>query len=112
MRDRLEITFLETQSNERRQRVLETRDRSAGTYDYVESVWNGCVWKPRGHEIVTDLEIEGALPGTAMLAAPDGGTSLQAIREQLQQALDEESDTAFHIRQALQLVRAAEEDGQ
>jgi len=110
MRDRLEVTFLETQSNERRRRVLETRDTDTGTYDYVEGFWNGCTWAPRGHEIVTDLEIEGTLPGTAMLAAPDGGTSLQAIRDQLEQALEDETDTRFHVRQALQLVEAAEED--
>lgn len=42
--------------------------------------------------------------------APDGGTRLQAVREQLQQALEEEADTRYHVRQALQLVKAAEED--
>jgi len=87
--------------------------RSDGRHDYHEGTWNGCKWLPRGHDVVDDLEIEGAVDGAAVLARPDGGASpTDALERHLRAALEtvanDDADTRFHLRQALQLLAAVE----
>jgi|GEM_PF-3502568 len=83
--------------------------RTDGKADYYEDTWNGCKWLPRGHDVVADLEIEGAVEGAAVLARPDGGASpTDALKRHLRAALETvdnaDTDTRFHLREALQLL--------
>jgi hypothetical protein len=87
--------------------------RSDGRHDFHEGQWNGCKWLPRGHDVVIGLEIEGAVEGAAVLARPDGGASpTDALERHLRAALETvdnaDTDTRFHLREALQLLDAVE----
>ena len=92
--------------------------RTDGMADYYEHTWNGCKWLPRGHDVVADLQVEGAVDGAAVLTRPDGGeveaTPAEALDRHLRAALEtvagDDVDTRFHLRQARQLVEAIAED--
>jgi hypothetical protein len=88
--------------------------RTDGMADYYEDEWNGCKWLPRGHDVVADLQVEGAVDGAAVLTRPDGGeAATDALREHLEAAVEmatsNPAETRRHLREALQLLDAIEE---
>lgn len=67
MSDRADGLTLRIKSRPGNWRRIRIEPRSDGRYDYHTDRWSGCKWLPEGHEIVADVEAEGALPGAAVL---------------------------------------------
>jgi len=81
--------------------------RSDGHYDVETRILTkGGDWRPAGHEVATEVAVE------RLDARADG--SGDALRRHLTAALEtvatDDTDTRFHLRQALQFVDALEAD--